>query len=127
MAKFHILTTQQEIRNPNPTGKGGFGDHPEHRNPGGWKPETSVPYQIKRFQRMSIQEFKDYVPKTMAEQTAYNAVANAPKNLQWFNASVDRSDGKPKQESDITSNGQTIAPVLVEFLKKEKTENEQSE
>lgn len=26
---------------PNPTGKGGFGDHPEHRNNGAWKKERT--------------------------------------------------------------------------------------
>jgi hypothetical protein len=38
-----------------------------------------------------------------------------------------KEDFSQLTKTDITSNGQTITPVLVEFLKKENKENEQSE
>ena len=40
----------------NPTGKGGFGDHPENRNPGGWRPEYTPSYQYRRFMNMDSDE-----------------------------------------------------------------------
>ena len=49
-------TTQQDYITPpelrNPTGKGGFGDHPENRNPGGWNPDFTFSYQYRRFLNM---------------------------------------------------------------------------
>ena len=37
------MTTQQATdMNRNPEGKGGFGDNPQNRNPGGWKKEESI-------------------------------------------------------------------------------------
>lgn len=41
-------STKQVNYNNNPTGKGGFGDHPEHRNNGAWKKERTPRGRLER-------------------------------------------------------------------------------
>ena len=92
-------TTTQQV--PNPTGKGGFGDHPENRNPGGWKPEFTFSYQYRRFLNMSKEEFDTWIennPKrTMVEDAAYYAVKDAKTSLGNRVEITDRTEGKAPQ------------------------------
>lgn len=102
-------TTEQEIKTPkppeqrNPTGKGGFGDHPENRNPGGWKKENTFSYQMNRFKNMTIDELDEWnrtTPKskrTVAEDLAFNRIFNAREDLAEFKEVADRTEGKAKQ------------------------------
>lgn len=98
-------TTQQVV--PNPTGKGGFGDHPENRNPGGWNPKMTFSYQYRRFLNMNVEEFKawkDVVPdteKTMVEELAYSAVLKARSNSDERKEIANRTEGMPKQPISI--------------------------
>jgi len=95
------LTTTQQV--PNPTGKGGFGDHPENRNPGGWKPEYTYSYQCRRFMNMTVEEFKNWInitpekERTMIEEQAYNAVLKARTKLDYLKEQNDRTEGKAPQ------------------------------
>lgn len=97
------MTTQQDDMNRNPTGKGGFGDHPENRNPGGWKKEFTFSYQYRRFMNMTVEEFKDWYQKTsekdktMVEESAYNAVLKARSDLKNRQEITDRTEGKAPQ------------------------------
>jgi len=93
-------TTQQV---GNPTGKGGFGDHPENRNPGGWKPEYTFSYQYRRFMNMTVEEFKQWKDvtadkdKTMVEELAYVAVLKARSDIRDRQEITDRTEGKAPQ------------------------------
>jgi len=91
-------TTEQERSVPNPTGKGGFGDNPQNRNPGGWSKDKSIPYQYHRFLAMPLEEFNAFQPHTMVEQIAYNRVKKAQKSLNDVREITDRTEGKAKQE-----------------------------
>ena len=94
-------TTTQQV--PNPTGKGGFGDHPENRNPGGWKPEYTFSYQYRRFMNMTVEEFKAWKDltadkdKTMVEELAYVAVLKARSDIRDRQEITDRTEGKAPQ------------------------------
>lgn len=101
-------TTQQENKSlppelRNPTGKGGFGDHPENRNPGGWKPEYTFSYQYRRFMNMTVEEFKAWKDltadkdKTMVEELAYVAVLKARSDIRDRQEITDRTEGKAPQ------------------------------
>jgi hypothetical protein len=109
-----MSTTQQEgSKGNNPTGKGGFGDHPEHRNPGGWRKEVSFSYQYKRFMSMSVADLKKYADtpesnRTVVEDLAYSRVIAAKKSLPDIKEIADRTEGKPQQSVDVTSNGETL-------------------
>jgi len=97
------MTTQQDDMNRNPTGKGGFGDHPENRNPGGWKPEYTFSYQYRRFMNMTVEEFKSWKDKTadsektMVEELAYVAVLKARSDIRDRQEITDRTEGKAPQ------------------------------
>lgn len=94
-------TTTQQV--PNPTGKGGFGDHPENRNPGGWKPKYTFSYQYRRFMNMTVEEFKAWKDltadkdKTMVEELAYVAVLKARSDIRDRQEITDRTEGKAPQ------------------------------
>lgn len=112
------MTTQQDDMNRNPTGKGGFGDHPENRNPGGWKPEYTFSYQYRRFMNMTVKEFKQWKDKTsdkektMVEELAYVAVLKARTEFKERQEITNRTEGMPKQSIDATSNGQTLTGLI---------------
>ena len=64
----------------NPTGKGGFGDHPEHIR---WRPQDTVVFWIKNYLKKTRAEFqavgKDYEEGklTQAQELAYMQVIHA--------------------------------------------------
>lgn len=127
------MTTQQATQkdmNRNPEGKGGFGDHPENRNPGGWKPEVTFSYQYKRFMNMSYQELKDWLSlpdteKKVVEDLAYHAVKRARDSLPDAKEITDRTEGKAAQSIDVTSGGEPIKTTLVEFVGLDNNEGSQ--
>lgn len=112
-------TTNQVTTPPNPTGKGGFGDHPENRNPGGWKKEDSYSYQLNLMDRMTVKEFKEWLnnhpedERTMAQEKAYNAQLKSRKELAWLKEVTDRTEGKAQQHIDMTSKGEQIGATIV--------------
>lgn len=116
------MTTQQATdMNRNPDGKGGFGDNPQNRNPGGWKKEESISYQYNRLGRMSDEEFAEYTPKTKFERIAYNRIKDAEDSLNDTKEITDRVEGKAPQSIDMTSKGESInayAGLTTEELRK---------
>jgi hypothetical protein len=115
MAQQQSKTTEQVTTPPNPTGKGGFGDHPENRNPGGWKKEMVFSYQYRRFMNMTVEELREYSKKddkdrTVVEDLAYARVIAARKSLPDVKEITDRTEGKAPQSIDMTSNGESINP-----------------
>lgn len=102
----NLSTEQDKIRkkNNNPTGKGGFGDHPESRNNGGRYPRGQSPtYWMTKFLNMSVQEFRQYETtksekdRTVAESLAYARVNNARSKLAEFQEVMNRIEGMPNQ------------------------------
>lgn len=104
--------------NPNPEGKGGFGDNPSNRNPGGWDKTQSISYQYNRLMRMNPDDFNVFKPETVAQQIAYKRIlaARTSEGLYDTKEITDRTEGKAPQSIDMTSNGETIKPILVEFI-----------
>jgi hypothetical protein len=117
-------TTQQVSKKPqerNPEGKGGFGDNPKNRNPGGWKKENTISYQYNRFMNMDPDELAEFadIPnkdKTVAMEIAYQRVLASKKSLADVKEITDRTEGKAPQNIDLTSGGEQIAPILVKFI-----------
>ena len=101
------ITTEQVKVIPNPMGKGGFGEHPENISPGGWKPENTFSYQMNKFKNMTVEQFRNYaleVPeetRTMAEELAYQRVLIARKDLRNFQEVANRTEGMPKQSTQL--------------------------
>lgn len=126
-----MATTEQVTTPPNPTGKGGFGDNPQNRNPGGWKKENTISYQYNRFLNMSPEELKAFgnVPdkeRTVAMDIAYSQVLASRKSLPHTKEITDRTEGKAPQSIDVTSGGEPIKASLVEFVGLDATEQRKS-
>lgn len=66
-----------------------------------------------------VNENKDYDTKLLNAQVLANKVFNTAMStddprtlLDYFKEIADRTEGKPKQSTDVTSNGKTIVPIL---------------
>lgn len=93
-------TTEQVPTPPNPTGKGGFGDNPQNRNPGGWDKSQSISYQYNRIGRMSDEEFAEFEPENQFQKIAYARVKSARDEkfgLADTKEITDRTEGKAPQ------------------------------
>ena len=93
--------TRNQAKNQNPSGKGGFGDHPEHRNKGRWKKENSFSYWLNFFKHLTIKEFQEYKSKnpkmSMAALGAYARVGASISDLKNFEIVANRTEGMPRQ------------------------------
>ena len=112
--------TSRQVRdmNRNPTGKGGFQERPQDRSSGHWNKDESISFQYNKLLRMPPEQFDAYVPETVAQQIAYKRLkaARTSEGLPDTKEITDRTEGKAPQSIDMTSNGETIKPVLVEFI-----------
>jgi hypothetical protein len=114
-----IEKTTDEVRTPpNPTGKGGFGDHPENRSPGGWRKEESISNQYNRLMRMSPTELGKFEPETVAQMIALTRLRQATRvdGLPDAKEITDRTEGKAPQQFDMTSNGESINNPVVRII-----------
>ena len=110
-------TTKQVRKAPNPSGKGGFAEHPENRSDGRWSSENSFTYWLNLFKAMSVEEFTKWEKKTpqskrsVASSLAYARIANARTDLREFNTVADRTEGRPIQAVELTgANGSQFMP-----------------
>ncbi len=99
-----LSETSKQVENvPNPTGKGGFQDHPENRSNGKWKAEDSVSYQYHLLIRLTVEELRNWMTehpenqRTVAQQLAYQATIKASSKLDYLKEVTDRTEGRAKQ------------------------------
>lgn len=126
--EIETKTTEQDSVTPpelrNPTGKGGFGDHPENRNPGGWKPEFTFSYQYRRFLNMNTDEFEKWIEnnpnRTVVEDAAYSAVKTAKDDLKNRIEITDRTEGKAPQTISVEGGFFTREKLEIDIVDKEK-------
>lgn len=102
------LTTKQEEtvkKGNNPTGKGGFQDHPELRSPGGWSAVNTFSYCYRFFMGMPLSEFKDWIgnnpDRTVVQEIAWNAVAKSRADKWYLREINNRVEGLPKQTIQV--------------------------
>lgn len=119
MKKTSDIVPNKPKWNPNPTGKGGFQERMEDINrSGNWNPRNTFKYQMNRFKNMTIQELQDWNRdcgkdiRTVAEDLAFNAVMKAREKIDYFKELSNRTEGMPKQSTDLTSNGETLTGLI---------------
>lgn len=112
------MTTDQDY-NRNPTGKGGFADNPQHRNPGGWKKENTARYKLEKLMKMAEQELNEFIDDLEAPTFDRN-MALAVKRGEWkeLESMINQVYGKPKESVDISNPDGSLTPkvALVEFV-----------
>ena len=107
----------------NPTGKGGFGDHPENSLKGRWSKENSQHYCLNKFLSMTEEEFltwaKENPPekRTVAQILAYERVAQSRKTLADYKEVIDRTEGQAKQKIEFDSSNDEAVDKLDELIK----------
>ena len=95
-----LETTEQVKIIPNPTGKGGFGEHPENINAGGRPVNSLKSYQARKLANMSDEEKEQWLQE--------HKVSGID---QWKMA-----EGNPHQTTDAVLKGDDLAPILVKFI-----------
>lgn len=107
------MANQPPKQVPNPTGKGGFQDHPELRSSGHWKKENSVSHWMHIFLAMETEEFRQYEndperKRCLAESIAYARCFNARADLRETEFLVNRTEGYPKQPIDMQETAEDL-------------------
>ncbi|HWA51824.1 MAG TPA: hypothetical protein VG895_02100 [Patescibacteria group bacterium] len=118
-------TTEQVNFNRNRLGRGGFKDHPEHRNPGG-RPKNleSFKYWLDYFKTLTVSEFLSWQKntptnkRTVAGDLAFAMILKARHDLASFRAVADITEGKPRQL--IENAKEAISKVQVEIVENSK-------
>lgn len=97
----------------NPTGKGGFGDNPENRNPGGWSKTSTLRYKIEQASYLSDEELQAIVDNP-DESTLLRRFAKATLKADWkmIKEITEMLYGKPKESVDVSSSDGSLAPVV---------------
>ena len=107
-------TDQVDKQVPNPTGKGGFGDNPQNRNPGGWVKSDTPRFKLEQMMKLGSADLQDVVdnPQSPVFETK---LAQAILDGQWreIKEMIQEVYGKPKESVDVTSNGETIGATIV--------------
>lgn len=114
----------------NPTGKGGFGDHPENAAHGRWRKEDSYTYNVNKFGRMTDIELQEVILQakggelTQFQRAALQTVLDMQKKEGWKKLvdTVDRVDGKALQPVEQTVNGYVPPTINIEFVKDDEDE-----
>lgn len=101
----------------NPTGKGGFGDHPENRGTGQWDSTQTVSFQYKKLLAMTMEELLAWAKAnaetmTVAQRIAYNTLLRSQKSLMDVKEVTDRTEGKAAQSIDLTTGGEQIQTIV---------------
>lgn len=107
----------------NPTGRGGFGDHPEHIN---WRPQDTVVFWVKKYLKKNREEFQavgeDYKAGklTQAQELAYKQVIHAhdetDRGLRRLTDIEDRTENLEMKMS--TTDGPAVVIQFPEFTAK---------
>ena len=113
----------KQAGNNNPTGIGGFQDHPELINKGGRYPRAqSFTYWFEQFKMMTVTELEQWEidnpdnKRTVASNLALTRVKNAVKDLKEFQEVANRSEGMPTQNHKIGgADGSAIEIIVKEF------------
>lgn len=116
MVKDKAKSTSKQV--PNPTGKGGFAEHPENRSNGSWVKTETFRYWFGVFKEMTVEELKNWEKKnpeskrSVASSLAYSRIIKSQKDLREFQEVANRSEGMPKQTIEHTDINEEYASYI---------------
>ena len=108
-----MTTDQAKDMNRNPEGKGGFGDNPQNRNPGGWSKRDTLRFKIEEASYLDDVELQAIIddPK---EATLLRRFAEATLKADWrmIKEITEMLYGKPKESVDVNNPDGNLAPIV---------------
>lgn len=107
-----MKTTDQDY-NRNPSGKGGFGDNPQNRNPGGWRKQDTPRYKLEKMMKLSHKELQEFAldeDQPLFDRKLAKFIADG--DWKTIKEMVSEVYGTPKQSLDLTSAGEQIQTVV---------------
>lgn len=105
--------TTDQAYNRNPDGKGGFGDNPQNRNPGGWRKEDTPRFKLEQMMKLDEEALLALAKDKKAPYfERMLALAMADKNWKTVKEMIHEVYGTPKQSLDVTSGGDKIKTVV---------------
>ena len=111
--------TTDQVKAPNPTGKGGFQDHPENRNPGGWQKTETFRYWYDVFKEMTVSELKEWQLnnseniRSVASDLAFTRIIKSKDNLKEFKEVANRSEGMPDQTTKLLGSDKEPLELII--------------
>ena len=110
-------TDQVDKKVPNPTGKGGFGDNPQNRNPGGWVKSDTPRYKLEQMMKLPEPDLRK-IAEDKAAPLFERKLATAIAKGQWreIKEMIQEVYGKPKESVDVTTQGESINMPVVRII-----------
>ena len=91
----------------------GFHTNPERRHNGAWKKELTARFKLELIIKMSDEELQELIQDPATPRFDKN-MATAVQNGEWreLDSMINQIYGKPKENMDVTSNGETIGKAV---------------
>ena len=98
----------------------GFHTNPERRNNGKWDKDESISYWYNRLLRMPNEELDSFKPANSSQRIAYARIAAAcgadELALKATKEITDRTEGKPRQDIDMSLEQDGVLPNIKGFV-----------
>ena len=98
----------------------GFHTHAERRNSGKWSKDESISYWYNMLLRMSNEEFDNFKPASSAQRIAHTRIVTACGTdelaLKATKEITDRTEGKPRQDIDMSVEQEGAVPIIKGFV-----------
>ena len=106
-------TTDQVKKSPNPTGKGGFGDNPQNRNPGGWVKSDTPRFKLEQMMKLGGADLQDIVDDPQSP-VFEKKLAQAILDGQWreIKEMIQEVYGKPKESVELSNPDGNLTPTV---------------
>jgi len=106
----------------NPSGKGGFQDHPENRSDGRWSGAESLDFMLNKYSHFTREQLEAEFKRpglTAVEHTALVNVVSMMKDsdrgLKTRTFFAERTQGKPRQQIDSNIRGADLPVINIQF------------
>lgn len=108
-----MATTDQDKHIPNPSGKGGFGDNPQNRNPGGWKKDETARYKLEQILKFTDEEHTAFQSQPDTP-TFEKRLSIAVQEGRWkeLDGMINQVYGKPKESVELSNPDGTMTPTV---------------
>jgi hypothetical protein len=98
----------------------GFHTHAERRNNGKWSKDESISYWYNKLLRIPNDEFDNFKPASSAQRIAHTRIVTACGTdelaLKVTKEITDRTEGKPRQDIDMSVEQDNTVPIIKGFV-----------